>query len=175
MRFRVECNFNGTVMLGDMPCDAIDLEVEAQTARIAEMKVLNCYPDLLGCEASQVENESSWREFRELLPWYCGVFAASLVLFWLRYGWSEWPVTLLVSAVLSIFFGFWAYALWSEVESAVIRRHEDIAATENEYHRRLGYREGWTDSKEGASPKFEEWVKQDSRAIYPGRAFLYPR
>lgn len=176
MRFRVECYFNETVMLGGMLCDSIDLDVEAQTARIAELKVLNCYPDLLHCEASQMENESSWREFRELLPWCCGVFAAVLVLFWLRYGWSEWPVTLLAAALLSLPSGFWACALWSEVESAVIRRHEHIAATENEYHRRIAYREGWTDCKDGASPKFEEWVEEDSRHIhpYPGPAWKPP-
>lgn len=178
MIFLVECEFSETVRLGKLFCDSVDLNVEAPTARIAELKVMNCYPDLCRCEAKPVGKETrSPHEGRMLLLRSVGAYAAVFACCFVFY--FGLPPTKEVNWKGLVSIGVWSLIVFyigtvfcSVVESRVLRKQEEIAASEREYCRRLGYRLGWTECERGATPQFKQWVEEDSADIdsYPGPA-----
>jgi len=183
MKFLVECDFGKTVWLGKLLCDSVDLSVEAPTARIAELKVMNCYPDLFRCEAKPVGKETRSPHERQMfllrsVGAYAAVFACCFFFYFGLPPTKEVNWKGLVSTGVCSLFVFYVGAIfYSVVESRVLTKQEEIAATEREYCRRLGYRLGWTECERAATPQFKRWVEEDSADIdpYPGPASpLYP-
>jgi len=177
MKFLVECEFRETVIIGSTPCDCIDLTVDAPTARIAEYKVLNCYPDLLHCQAKLIEKTdhlSTGQVVRFCLIVGC-IYLGILLCLMLgvvnissfgsaQVEASDYP---LLAGVLLLMGGFAFFIAYIFIGAMVRQECAEANSQERIYSERLAYRAGWADCENKRTPQFHEWVEEDSANLHP--------
>ena len=179
MKFLVKCTFHKTVMLGGLFIDDVDFTVEAPTPRIAECKVMNCYPEIRAWQvtpigARQVPKAEKRRFLVATTCCYVVIFACvkryhSFGNFGPTLTHIEWLDDMIYAGL--ILFTLGAFLAGGHVLVAILsdyeREREENAAQERECYRRLGYREGWTDSECKRTPQFSGWVAEDSKDLHP--------